>query len=607
VVLSILAACSDASRDGGPCDAGLLPTELFAVSGRGKIFLSWNAPPGVSRFALYRGTSPGGEDSAPLATSVESVTYLDSSVESGVPYFYRVAVDGAGRGCSTSPLSNEASARSTDADPELAFASIVQRDNPFATRTYVLAPIPGFDSSRLPQPIVDDHTDWVDLYTRAWELAFKDLKQPTEANGFVSNFIDPAFLGHIFQWDTIFMLQFGRYAYPYVDTIGSLDNFYAKQHPDGFICREIDEADGKDIYFLSIDDAANPPLFSWAEWRHYQFTGDRSRFADVLVPIAKHYDWLKRNRTRPNGAYWNTGFGAGEDDLQRGGPYSWMDMTAQQAQNALFVGRIATSSGDDALAAFFLDEHLSLAAFLRDAFWDDAVGFFTDLGKDGRPTGVKTALGFWPLLARAGSFSHARSLVDHLQNPAEFWRPNVIPVLAADERGYTPEGQYWNGSVWAPTNYMAIDGLRDYGFHEVARLVSRVYLTNLAEVFAHTGTIWEHYAPESATGEGFKDFVGWSGLGPIALLIEAVLGVEVDAASNTVTWRPMLELRNGLQNFSLGATTVSLVASAVSDGHRTLTITTNAPFRLALDTGAQQATYMVPSGTTTVTVPASHW
>jgi glycogen debranching enzyme len=402
-------------------------------------------------------------------------------------------------------------------------------------------------------------------------------------------------------------VQFARYAHPYLEMIGALDNFYAKQHPDGFISREINKADGQDIYYRSIADAANPPLYSWAEWRHYQFTGDSSRFTDVLVPIAKHYDWLQRNRRRASGTYWNTGLGAGEDDLQRGDAYSWLDMTAQQAQNALCSGLIATATSDDALAAFFLDEYLSLGDLLRDRFWDPAAAIFTDLRPDDQPTGIKTVLAFWPLLAHVGSPAQARSLAEHLQNPAEFWRPDVIPALAADESGYTPGGQYWNGAVWAPTNYMALSGLQDYGFHDLAGAVARIYLSNLAAVFDATGTIWEHYAPESATGEGFKDFVGWSGLGPIAVLIESVLGIRVDAAAHSITWRPMLAGRNGIQNLSFGGTVITLIASPVGDGQRTLSITTSTPVRIAVDTGAYQGTYVVSSGTQDMTVPASHW
>lgn len=613
-LLCLLAACADRSGGGEQCDAvdptpdsprsGNFPTSLVALSGRGKVLLTWSAPPGTGSFRIERGTASGTEGPSPIAANVTAVGYLDTAVEPGVTYSYRVASESPGEPCGRSPFSNEVSARPTDADPSRAFEATVSSENPFASRTYVPTPLPAYDQTRLPEPILDDHPDWVALYDKAWQLAFQDLKQPTPGSGFVSNFIDPAFFGHIFQWDTIFMLEFVKYAHPAVDGVGSLDNFYAKQHPDGFICREIDEADGKDITFTSIADTANPPLYSWAEWQHYRYTGDRSRLADALVPIAKHYDWLKKNRTRANGAYWNTGLGAGEDDLKRGDPDSWMDMTAQQAQNALFAGAMATETGNDALAAFFLDEHLALGGLLGDAFWDRSTGIFTDLRADGSPTGVKTALAFWPLLAHVGSLDQAQSLVAHLRNPAEFWRPDLIPVLAADEAGYTPEGQYWNGSVWAPTNDVAIHGLQDYGYHDVAATVAETYLSNMAAAYASTGTIWEHYAPESGAGEGVKDFVGWSGLGPIALLIESVLGIRADGASGTIVWRPTLPLRNGIENLTIGDAAVSLIASRIADGARTLSITTNAPLRVAIDTGAYRATVVVPVGNTTMSVPA---
>jgi len=38
------------------------------------------------------------------------------------------------------------------------------------------------------------------------------------------------------------MTMFCNYAHPCVPGIGSLDNFYVKQHEDGEICREINRA-----------------------------------------------------------------------------------------------------------------------------------------------------------------------------------------------------------------------------------------------------------------------------------------------------------------------------------------------------------------------------
>jgi hypothetical protein len=77
-----------------------------------------------------------------------------------------------------------------------------------------------------------------------------------------------------------------------------------------------------------------------------------------------------------------------------------------------------------------------------------------------RPTDGDPAAAFAAIVQRDNPWA-ARSLADHLQNPAEFWRPNVIPALAADEPGYTPHGEYWNGAVWAPTNYMVLSTPRN--------------------------------------------------------------------------------------------------------------------------------------------------
>ena len=57
------------------------------------------------------------------------------------------------------------------------------------------------------------------------------------------------------------------------------------------------------------------------------------------------------------------------------------------------------------------------------------------------------------------------------------------------------------------------------------------YLTAMADVFRTTGTVWENYAPELPYRHGQPakaDFVGWTGDGPIALLIENVLGFRSD-------------------------------------------------------------------------------
>jgi hypothetical protein len=124
-------------------------------------------------------------------------------------------------------------------------------------------------------------------------------------------------------------------------------------------------------------------------------------------------------------------------------------------------------------------------------------------------------------------------------------------------------------------------------------------------VLDKTGTIWENYAPEHPTGHGARDMVGWSGDGPIALLIENVLGVRAQAITQSAPWRPRLPGENGLTRLTVGAAHLGLVASPIQNGRRTVTMTTDRPFTVTVDTGAgKPSVFHLKPGTLTKTLPA---
>lgn len=83
------------------------PVNLTATSGDTLVALSWTASPSASSYNVYRGTTPGGEAPAPVATGVSAASFTDTSLSDGVMYYYTVtAVDTSGE----SAPSNEASA-----------------------------------------------------------------------------------------------------------------------------------------------------------------------------------------------------------------------------------------------------------------------------------------------------------------------------------------------------------------------------------------------------------------------------------------------------------------------------------------------------------------
>jgi hypothetical protein len=77
----------------------------------------------------------------------------------------------------------------------------------FSKKQYIKKPMPVFAETRskLPEPIYDQDSIFVESYWKTWELAFNNFHEPTPLNGFVSQYIDAAFNSNIFLWDSGFL------------------------------------------------------------------------------------------------------------------------------------------------------------------------------------------------------------------------------------------------------------------------------------------------------------------------------------------------------------------------------------------------------------------
>jgi glycogen debranching enzyme len=167
---------------------------------------------------------------------------------------------------------------------------------------------------------------------------------------------------------------------------------------------------------------------------------------------------------------------------------------------------------------------------------------------------VQTVGAFWALLAGVVPQEKISSFVGRLEDPKRFGRPHRVPSLSADHPEYDPDGGYWLGGVWPPTNYMILRGLDRAGYNDLAHEISREDLDHVVGVFEQTGTLWENYAPErTAPGNRAKgDFVGWSGLAPVAGLFEYVMGLRADPPSGLLLWDVRLLESHGIRDYPFG-------------------------------------------------------
>ena len=449
-------------------------------------------------------------------------------------------------------------------------------ENVFRARRPDLSPLPVFAEScdRLPQPFWAGHESAIACYWKVWEIAFRNLRLPTPDNVFVSPYIDTAFNDHLFMWDSAFILMFTRYGRRAFDFQQTLDNLYSKQHPDGFICREIREEDGGDPFLRFDPPATGPNIMPWSEWEYYVNYGDKVRLAKVFPPLLAFHQWMRRYRTWQDGTYWACGWACGMDNQPRlrlnNDPnmpshnhplefwdtdhMSWIDTCLQAVFSARILLRMAEVLGRQADATDLQPEIDSLVEIINTTMWDDVTGFYCDRHADGSLSNVKTIGAYWALLAGIVPPNRLDRVVAHLNNPAEFNRPHRVPTLSADHLSYHPFGEYWRGGVWAPTNYMVLRGLTQTGYHDLAHEIGCNHHSNVVKVFEQTGTVWENYAPESAAQGNIakSDFVGWSGLPPVAVLFEYIFGLRPDMPTNKLIWDIRLTEAHGVMQYPFG-------------------------------------------------------
>lgn len=442
------------------------------------------------------------------------------------------------------------------------------KSNTFIGSKPVHAEFPSLAEARpeLPAPIWEGRDDVIECYWKAWEIAFSNLYNPTERNGFVSPYIDAAFNGCIFMWDSCFMTMFTKYASRAFNAQVMLDNFYAKQHPDGFICREINEETGEDSFTRFDPTATGPNLLPWAEWEYYLNFGDKERLIRVFPALLSYHQWLEIYHAWPDGGMWSSGWGCGMDNQPRlpvgkgfnpsfsNGHMTWADTCLQQILSAKLLVYIAGEIGKPEEIPALVREAEFLSRYVQEKLWNDNEAFYFDRFADGTLSTVKSIGAYWSLLAGVLPAERAAAFTAHLTNPAEFERPHPIPSLTADHPEYQPAGDYWRGGVWSCTNYMTFQGLNRYGYGELAHKIARKHLDMFTRVYKDTGTIWENYSPEKAfPGDPAKpDFVGWSGLTPITILFEHVFGIQSFVPENRITWDVHLLDKHGIHNYPFG-------------------------------------------------------
>ena len=143
--------------------------------------------------------------------------------------------------------------------------------------------------------------------------------------------------------------------------------------------------------------------------------------------------------------------------------------------------------------------------------WDASRGMYFDFNIDKKERSTYEYITtFYPMWAGAATKEQAAAV---MKNVGKLEKPGGLVMSP-----YETEGQWDLPYAWAPTQLVAIEGMRKYGYNAEADRISYNFLSMVAENFRHDGTIREKYnavtrSSETAVKAGYNINVvgfGWT-------------------------------------------------------------------------------------------------
>jgi alpha,alpha-trehalase len=151
--------------------------------------------------------------------------------------------------------------------------------------------------------------------------------------------------------------------------------------------------------------------------------------------------------------------------------------------------------------------------------WSDTAKFYFDFDiKKNRVVGQKTLAAVYPLYVKAATNEQASAVAKVIKE--RFLKKGGLVTTLQET------GQQWDSpNGWAPLQWVAIVGLRNYGYHQLADEIKQRWIATNTRVYEREGKLIEKYNvvdPEKLGGGGeyaLQDGFGWTN-GVLAALID---------------------------------------------------------------------------------------
>jgi len=323
---------------------------------------------------------------------------------------------------------------------------------------------------------------------------------------------------------------------------------------------------------------SQPPLWAPVIWKLYIQNHDKKYLEQSYRICLNNIKWWEENRGL-NGLFtfkdtvsrsWESGYDISPRfDEPESKPFPCIDLSSQMVLYYEYLSIIAGELNDLKEKKSLTRKAELLAENIRTQMWDPEDMFFYDLKiKNGKWIKIKTIASFWPLVAGVASKSQAKALVGHLKNEDEFWGFMPVPSVAMNETDFTLD--CWRGPTWVSQNYWIVEGLKRYGYNDLAGELTRKTVDAILEVFNREFKIYEFYNPKTSSiqeltrkGKTIGPHPYYIGHMPLhALILSGLYGVSLDKEGLNVSPVFRYLWPSSQVEFSAGGTKIKLIVEA---------------------------------------------
>lgn len=426
-----------------------------------------------------------------------------------------------------------------------------------------------------PEPVLDANPKWVELYWKAWENLHAATVEEKEPGPWPSRaFAQGGFIGFDETLAISLYACWGWRAHPARETLS-------------YVMQGVGEEGGAPARFGSAGTsgtATGLPIASLAAERVYRFSNDHASLTNHLAGAQRRHSFFSSRYayTVPPAAEKEEARNAYRVPVELSNLPLPVEAPGEDSAEALglllqesaMLARLYSAAGNSRSAGTTDRLTAGIAKRLA-ALWSN-----DDRRFRGAAEGAIERDSIMPLLGGiGGKMPYARNALQGLFDPSRYYRRTLFPTVPRTDPAY-------NGAMGTRPlyTYLALRSLIDSGMRKEAGRVAENILS-VYESAAGTGLdLFGAYGPETRTPpQGASPGSLEAGTIAISGLIEAVIGIDVDAKANRITWHLRRQDRHGIKNLRFGDNVVTMIWE-----NGTISTECEKPFTLEATTGTAQ-------------------